>query len=179
MYLSMEILAFLICSHPTNFNEHLTVVKDIRDFPSWSVKTSTSGRTSTDPLSFQTSVTSTSISQLSHLINFTLQFKSRSNFTAPVSISIPEATRSLEYFEVSFLLFLPFFISSSLFLILSRGISFEIFSIFFFPEKNTIRLNIPRYSPRYGYLGEVSASNSSNKNFMTKPNETALYKRRL
>lgn len=34
-----------------DFNEHLIVVKGIRDLPSWSVKTSTSGRTSTDPLS--------------------------------------------------------------------------------------------------------------------------------
>lgn len=107
-----------------NFNEHLTVVKGIRDLPSWSVKTSTSGRTSTDPLSFQTPVTSTSISQLSHLINFTLQFKSRSNFAAPVPISVPEATRSLEYFEVSFSPFLLLFISSSLFLILSLHVGY-------------------------------------------------------
>lgn len=139
----MKILASL--SHlftSLNFNEHLTVVKGIRDLPSWSVKTSTSGRTSTDPLSFQTPVTSTSISQLSHLINFTLQFKSRSNFAAPVPISVPEATRSLEYFEVSFSPFPLPFISPSLFLTpsLHCGILSEI--LFFRGNKNL--LSIPR-----------------------------------
>jgi len=62
--LSMKIVTFHLLTSD-GLDEYLTVVKSlVRDFPLWFVKTSISDQTSTDLLSFQTLVTSTSISLL-------------------------------------------------------------------------------------------------------------------
>lgn len=92
------------------FNEYLTVVKSlVRDFSLWFVKTSTSDQTSVDLLSFQTLVTSTSISQSSHLINFiSCNLNSYLILLGPSQYLFRKADAIIKISSFLFLLFLHF-----------------------------------------------------------------------